>query len=468
MNPRAGVSFFDGFYYEESTFPCDNIAITSGRKRGEVCRGHLVRGEARSRWLLRLHRLMGGPFDAEWTETAAGERVLLQVRPALFPIKRCETLSLANNKETLGDPPSPWIVSVYSAVGHPALGLARCTDTSLLDWEEPYSITLAGRAWVNFSSLFRLMDHWGLPRTLVSQNLGRSSTGLLDGRFLPGPFLRSIPALIKMAVICLLTASRAGRDLRRLDDALGSARSLSELWGVNVLVHQLSIRDNFALIAVASTASRLRRWLGVQSTACSVTRAMMQEYSVLAAQPTLAARRRGLEEWLVRHGYRGPHETDPAQPRFSELKETLLADLASVRTPAPSALSLTHPPRKWSLLSGLCHWENRREWFRDELMRRTQRLRRLILKAADDAVASGLLDRPEDVFFLTREALDAHPGTWREFVARSRNCWEIASALELPSTASRNVLEETISNSRCVTTDPGPAVSRASGWARER
>ena len=101
--------------------------------------------------------------------------------PGVFPIKRCETLSLANNKETLGDPPSPWITAVYSEVGHPVHELARLADASVSDWEEAYSISLGGRAWVNFSSLFRLMDHWGLPHTLVSHNLGGNSSGPLDG-----------------------------------------------------------------------------------------------------------------------------------------------------------------------------------------------------------------------------------------------------------------------------------------------
>jgi hypothetical protein len=64
---------------------------------------------------------------------------LLQARPALFPVRRNETLSLANNKETLGDLPSPWIIGVYSGLGHPVLDLARRADLSLPDWDEPYA-----------------------------------------------------------------------------------------------------------------------------------------------------------------------------------------------------------------------------------------------------------------------------------------------------------------------------------------
>ncbi len=175
VNPRAGVTFFDGFYFEESVLSGQNTGVTSGRRRGRVERGYVMRGEPRSRWLAHVYQLLGGPVNVEWTETKGGQRILLQARPALFPVKRNETLSLANNKETLGDLPSPWIVGVYSELGHPVLDLARRADPSLPDWKDPYAVSLAGRTWVNFSSLFRLMDRWGLPRTLVCQTLGGAS-----------------------------------------------------------------------------------------------------------------------------------------------------------------------------------------------------------------------------------------------------------------------------------------------------
>ena len=209
VNPRAGVTFFDGFYFEESALSGHNTGVTSGRRRGRVERGYVTRGEPRSRWLARVYQLQGGPVDVEWTETKGGQRILLQARPALFPVRRNETLSLANNKETLGDLPSPWIIGVYSELGHPVLDLARRADPSLPDWNEPYAVSLAGRTWVNFSSLFRLMDRWGLPRTLVCQTLGGASTGPLDARFIPGNFLRSLFRLASMACVCLMTDLRS-------------------------------------------------------------------------------------------------------------------------------------------------------------------------------------------------------------------------------------------------------------------
>src|SRR5262249_31811454 len=63
---RAGVTFFDGFYYEETSEAGGNAALTSGLRRGEVRRGHVQRGDPHHDWLLRLHQLFGGRLDIEW------------------------------------------------------------------------------------------------------------------------------------------------------------------------------------------------------------------------------------------------------------------------------------------------------------------------------------------------------------------------------------------------------------------
>ncbi len=441
---RAGVTFFDGFYFEETAVSGQNTGVTSGRRRGRVCRGHITRGEAQSDWLLRLHRLIGGPLDAEWTEDAGGRRILIQVRPALFPVRRCETLSLANNKETLGEVPSPWIAGVYADVGHPVHEFARRADRRLPDWNEPYTIELAGRVWVNFSSLFRLMDRWGLPRSLVWRSLGGAPSGPVDDRFLPGPFLRSLPALVKIAWNCLASDLVIGRDLHRVDKVLDAAHCLADLWDVNVRVHQLSIRHNFALIAVSSAASGLRRWLGIASRANPITQAMMAEYAAIRARPRPADRLQGIDDWLRHYGHRGPLETDPSQPRFIELSEELKQDVARTETGQENGPAHgSRPSAGPALLSRLlCHWEQRREWFRHSLMRRTQRLRQRILEEARRAVDAGCLDIPEDVFLLTRNDLTASPDSWKARVGQSRARLEQARRLSFPTSTTRDLVEE--------------------------
>jgi hypothetical protein len=60
VDARAGVTFFDGFYHEESVALGVNQGVTAGRERG-----HVRRGDRHSDWLARLHRACGWPLDAE-------------------------------------------------------------------------------------------------------------------------------------------------------------------------------------------------------------------------------------------------------------------------------------------------------------------------------------------------------------------------------------------------------------------
>jgi phosphohistidine swiveling domain-containing protein len=461
VNPTAGITFFDGFYFEETVISGQNRAVTSGHLRGEVQRGHLARGEPVSEWLCRIHRLFGGTLDLEWSESSDGERVLLQVRPALFPIRRCETLSLANNQETLGRVPSPWITGVYRELGNPVLELARRADTGLPEWKDSYAIKLAGRSWVNFSSLFRLMDRWGLPRNLVCRTLGGASANESDDGFLRMPFVRSLPTLVKMAWICLETDFAAGKELRRLDESIAEARSLLELWKVNVDTHRVSVRTNFALIAIATTASGLRRRFGLPSKLHSITQCMMNEYSELAALPRLADRMHGLDKWLDRYGHRGPHETDPSQPRFTELESTLRQDLARATSGTTTNRTTDHTPSRVSIARLLGYWEERREWFRDALMRHTQQLRSRILEEAQKAVCLGFLDQAEDIFCLDHDDLVASQVSWKKRARLSRVHWERNAHLILPTTATRDVIDAAVAGS--TDRESGPGESRFKG-----
>jgi phosphohistidine swiveling domain-containing protein len=444
----AGITLFDGFYAEETRARGTNMDLTSGRLRGDARRGHLRRGDPHDAWLCRVHRLFGGRLDLEWARTTAGQHVLFQVRPALFPVRRNETLSLANHKEILGDPPSPWIAGVVAEVGRPILGYLETIEPAVAAWDEPYAVELAERAWLNFSPLFRLMDHWGLPRTMVTEGLGGEAGGPDDARFRLGRFLRKFPTMVLMALINLreMSEARIGRGLRVLDAEIGAARSLRDLQRANVRAMEFSIRTNFAIMQVLSVASRWRRWLGLHQAAQVVTHAMMAQYARLASRPGWADRLRGLDAWLREYGHRGPLESDPSRPRFAELRAVLAADLR--RGPAPPPREHPQPPPLPWLLVPLGRFlylaDERRERFRDRLMRRWQTLRARILEEARRAVAAGDLDTPEDVFFLRSEDLVAGPSTWRDRVAARRRAWERAGRLALPTTASRDTLEAAV------------------------
>ena len=441
----AGVTFFDGFYYEETHAVGGNAALTSGRERGDVRRGHLQRGDEHSAWLSRVHAVFPGRIDLEWAEPTEGARVLLQVRPALFPIRRNETLSLANHKEILGDPPSPWMVGVIAAVSRPVMiHFFEKIDPAMAGWEEGYAVELGERGWLNFSAFYRIMDRWGMPRTMVTEGVGGESGGPLDARADVGRIIRSLPTIARLTVLSFWTFARIKHGLRALDETLARAVTLREIQRANVEALEFSVRTNFAIMTCLSAVVRFRRLFGIDSSARVITQRMMTEYAALAARADPADRLRGLDAWLAQYGHRGPLESDPRRPRFIELRDVLAADLARGQTPLPP------PPRPTRLLARLlrpllCFWlDEIREWFRDSLMRWWQTLRKRLLAEARAAVAAGWLDVEDDVFFLRAEDLDAGPETWRARVAARREAVERARNLDLPATASRDVIEAAI------------------------
>lgn len=458
----AGVTFFDGFYFEETEAEGSNQALTSGQARGQVRRGHVQRGDAYHDWLLRVYGLLGRPVDLEWARRPGqgSEPVLLQVRPALFPIRRCETLSLANHKEILGDPPSPWMVGVIAGVSRPAMRFFERIDPVVAGWEEPYSIELGERAWLNFSVFFRLMDRWGLPRTMVTDGVGGEAGGRADGKVIPGRFLRSLPTFGRLMLACLAAASGISRGLKRLDEELSQARTLLDIQRVNVRALDFSVRTNFGIVALLSGLIRVRRALGIERTAEVVTQRMMAEYAELASRPTVEERLRGLDVWLGKYGHRGPLESDPCRPRFRELRALLADDLERGAAPAPAPQPKLS---RWlvTLFFPLFWVAGLRERFRDRLMHWWGALRERILAEARQAVAKGWLDQPEDAFFLRPEDLAADPATWRDRVAARRQEVQRLKTLDLPATAPRDVIEAVIA--RAGADDAVPVSDRFQG-----
>jgi pyruvate,water dikinase len=446
----AGVTFFDGFYYEETRAGGSNAGLTAGRERGQVCRGHVQRGDPHHEWLARVQAVFGGTIDIEWARPAQDAReapVLLQVRPALFPIRRNETLSLANHKEILGDPPSPWMVGVIADVARPVLRFFEAVDPAIKDWDERYAVDLAERGWLNFSVFFRMMDRWGLPRTMVTEGIGGESGGPADSRWYVSRLIGSLPVLTRLTFACIRTVAQIGRGLRALEVELSQAQSLGDVHRVNVHALEFSIRTNFAIVSMLAVLSRMRRQVGIGRAGHVITQTMMAEYAELASRPELADRLRGLEDWLRRYGHRGPLESDPRRPRFVELRDVLQADLA--RGPSSIPPQCASGPR-WAspIARPLFLLDEYRERFRDQLMRWWQKLRTRMLEEARRLVEKDQLGTVDDVFFLRGEDLLADPATWRARVASRRAARRDGERLELPATSSRDAIEAAIASAR--------------------
>ena len=463
---QAGVAFFDGFYYESTTAADGNQALTAGQARGHVRRGQIERGKAWSDWLKRVYAVFGndnGPgsaVDVEFTQHG-GDYCLLQARPALFPVRRNRTISLANHKEILGDPPGPWIASVVIAAGQEAITRFYGTvEPSVRVWQEPYAVLLGERAWLNFSCFYRLMDRWGLPRSFVTEGVGGASDNPLDAKLMPARVIRALPALLRLqwASFAALRDVKAG--FIRLDAQIAGANDLPSLMNANVAAMQLALRTNFALAGLLSGVGRMRRILHIPGAARLVTQQMMQSYNALSALPDATQQTDALNAWLQTYGHRGPLESDPLHPRFAELRDTLLASLqtSSQEAQMPGA-GLSPPPHTHPaarLFRPFFLLDERREWFRDELMRRWQTLRYKMLAEGERLAEQDQLDSVSDVFFLRcedvcpgQEETAAVGGTMdlRTQARANRARWEAAKRFALPLTAPQDDIEAALAPS---------------------
>ena len=430
---RAGIAFFDGFYFEQTSALGGNAELTSGQARGDVVRGHLQRGDAWSDWLASVHRAFADwdVLDIEYVETG-GDYELLQARPAAFPVRRNPTLSLANHREILGPAPSPWIVSVVVEAGRDATEFFAEADPSVRTFLEPYAVPLLGRAWMNFAFFFRLMDHWGLPRTWVTEGVGGEARGPADGGLFWPRLLRSFVPLVRLQWQSWRTVLRARRGLDELTRRVGAAGTLPELFGANVFGMALALRTNFALGGMLSGAARVRGALGVRGRPRVVTAEMMREYDELRRVPA-AARETALDSWLERYGHRGPLESDPRQPHFDELRESLQADLEREAATNGAASEAGSDSFLFTL-------ERRREWFRNELMRSWRELRRRLLTEGQALADRGVLVAADDVFDLTAADVRGDESTLTEKAAANRSAAMAAHLIAVPLTASKDAI----------------------------
>lgn len=442
---EAGVAFCDGFYFERTVARGGNEALTSGQARGEVTRGTLGHVDPWSRFMRRVYDVFAEDrrIDIEFARDADGY-VLLQSRPALFPVKRNRTLSLTNHKEILGDPPSPWLVSVLAEGGRDLSFMAKA-DPAIAKWDEVYAVELGARAWMNLSYFHRWLDHFGLPRSFITRNFGGVETA--DDKHLNWRrFLPSIPRLFRFQFQCLCAIPTLPRQFRELDAVIARATSLPELRQAMIEAGKLALRANMAINPVLAGVFLIRKLLRIPGKARTITEQMMEDYRHLAALPP-EEREAGLDAWLQCFGHRGPWESDPIRPRFGELRDVLLADVMAM-PPMPSSPS---SPSRESRLARLTRifflLDERREWLRDQMMRRWQTMREKILAEARRLVAAGELDRADDAFFLKGEDLTASRPL-RESVRANRAHFGAMKPIDFPITASEDELRQILAAAR--------------------
>ena len=452
---RGGVAFFDGHAFEVTTAAGGNQGLTAGTERGEVVRGEIAPGSTKGRsaddgedawsaWLGDLARVFRselvrhGTLDVEFAQDQQ-RFTLLQVRPATFRVRRNPLLTLANHREILGDPPSPWIASALERAGASALGYFAEVDPEVGRWGESYAHVVAGRAWLNLAFFFRLMDHWGLPRSFVTEGVGGEASGPRDRRGSFWRMARKAPRLCLLQAKNLVTIGRSAKALEGFRAEVRAADTLPALHRATVTGLGVALRTNFAINGALTGWSRVRRTLGIRGRARVTTEVMMEDYDALRALPH-NERASALERWLTSYGHRGPLESDPARPRFAELREVLLGDLESVGEPSPrpqeTTGAQTGPSSSAAPSRGpLYALDRKREAFRDELMRIWQELRARILTAAQEAGIA-----PADAFLFTADDFEGTGWEQVDLDARRAQAERLAR-VEVPSTATREQIE---------------------------
>ncbi|HMC88413.1 MAG TPA: PEP-utilizing enzyme [Gemmataceae bacterium] len=442
---QAGIVFFDGFYYERTLAAGSNEELTSGKTRGQVTRGHLQRDDPWSQWLERIYGVFARDgqsvcLDVEFARDAGG-MVLFQVRPALFPVRRNETLTLANPRETLGDLPSPWAASALSEASQkqPVLATAQ---PAIRRWGEALTAEVGGRVWMNLSLGFRFADSLGVPRRAITEGLGGDLGSAADGRFLWRRLLRALPRLAWTQVLGFKIAWSAKRDLRLLDETIAAADDLQSLYRASVTAYERLITTATVIMCLATEANRIRRFFRLPGSIRLVTHDLMDEYNRLTLIQDPRERDRNLDVWLARHGHRGPCESDLAQPRFAEMRDLLRQDLAAAALAGPTSSAPSPGTNR------LLHWflrpffwmDARREWFRDAFMKSCARLRARILHCGAGLAAEKKLAAAEAVFWLRGSDLD---GTvpLRETVAAAKARQAGLRDVALPAVASRDEVE---------------------------
>lgn len=405
---EAGTALLDGFYYERTCQTVSSTSRTSGQEHKQVRSGHYQRGDTWSELLKSLYAVFGAdarqptqmPTHLQIEYLRRGDRyTVLTVDHTLLPVPRNRTLRLfdisRHQSEIQHHPLSPWTAAALIAAGQDALDFFADCDPAARRWEEPYLVSAAGRVWVNLTVFLRLMDRWGLPRTLVSEVFGGESENPEDSKQESETdrqrLLFASPTLIRLHIHSLREALKIKRKLAALDSEIEAAQTLPELYEANIAAIQLAIRSQFAFDCLHIGSAWLHKLLHISTDTPIAMHSIVDVF-----QP--------------------PASTDEAVPRQKPLLQRHLLSI-----------------------------ERRRQRFGDQMRQRWSRLREKLLAEGVRLLEAGQLDAAEDVFFLNPSQDLPHDPKHtsielKRLVAAKRQQFEEAKAMVLPLTLSADDL----------------------------
>lgn len=136
-------------------------------------------------------------------------------------------------------------------------------------------------------------------------------------------------------------------------------------------------------------------------------------------RPRFVAR---LDEVVAEYGHRGPRETELANAVFADAPDRLIDVVAKLRAAQQRS---AEPPPKFGLrlrtLASLgARFQRLRETGRDATIRQTHQYRLVAREIGSRLAAKGMIDTPDDVFYLVRAELKSPPADARAVIARRR------------------------------------------------
>ena len=435
----AGVAFSEPGWQDDLVEWTDGLAdgLVGGSRQGELTQLPRLTGRERfdtqrPAWHGRLAALLRDvrnvfgdePWDIEWADDGTTSW-LVQIRPVTASPLRNETFTIANHREILPDPPSPFMTSLI-ADGSPRLfDYYRGFDPTL-STQRHFIEVFDGRPLINLSLMVDFMRSLGLPTRLVTDSIGGSDEG--------GTGLRPSRTVRRLGVLARLGLAQA-RALRFADDPTATmvldnaspTTSFADAVDRADRNYVATVHAMTALNTAASLPTSLLRSLGVlqQHAARSETAAtrMFRELDavrrtlpdeVLNAEgpidpasfgPTTAA---AWARWLDENGHRGIYESDLSRPRYIEEPAPVLAALRSTldaRTPPPrSVLGVLTVP----IWVAAHRPMGARERFRSESMRSFLAVRRELLRHAERAGIA-----PDTLWLLTTDEVRRLDDGWR-------------------------------------------------------
>lgn len=321
---------------------------------------------------------------------------LVQIRPVTAPLRRVETLTVANHREILPDLPSTFMTSL----------IGSCSDDLWSWWSErspeiprrrPFVVVRGGRPFINLSLLEDTLELLGLPPHLVAQGFGGSAAR--HRRADPARLARHLPVVARLGLGQIAAVAANRRRCRRITGlASGPHHSWQDAVATAQRAYVSLVTGMMPLSSAAAPGTAVLARLGVLHRHAARHRTVTTEMAELLREGRMT-------ELLARFGHRGVYESDLARPRWAEQHPEPVGTGRAERPAGRRRRPVSWRDRLLTVATLPVWWPTRaavaaREAWRDAAMHAFADVRRTLLRLADEAVARGALPARDDVWLL--------------------------------------------------------------------